>query len=131
MDRHKCYECGEYARYVCDECGAGMCESHMYRCDDGELCNECAIKEGLLRRGGVCFIATCVYGNYAEETNILRQWRDVSLLTNHFGIWFTNTYYKISPHIVNFIKNKPILKTITRKMLNPLVKKLKKRYNQK
>lgn len=79
-----------------------------------------------------CFIATAAYGTpFANEINILRYWRDTSLLQNLFGRIFVKTYYKISPHIANYISKRNWLKTSVRYILNPFVKLLKRIYKVK
>ncbi len=80
---------------------------------------------------GGCFIATAAYGTpFAEEINILREWRD-SFLTKHtFGRIFVNFYYKSSPPIADFIRNKKSLRAIVRFLLNPIAKLLKSIYKK-
>lgn len=77
------------------------------------------------RKKGGCFIATCVYGENAEETNLLRRFRDEMLSTHYFGRLFINTYYKTSPLISNFLSNKPNLKKIAKQPLGIFVRLLK------
>jgi hypothetical protein len=78
--------------------------------------------------GGPCFIATAVYGTpLAEEIDVLRFWRDETLLQNSFGKHFVKGYYDFSPSIANFIQKKDYLKTSIRLFLNPFVKLLRKK----
>ena len=72
-----------------------------------------------------CFIATQVYGEYAEETNLLRRFRDETLLRTYLGKLLINVYYGISPSISDFIFDKPILKKITRRLLDVFIWQLK------
>ncbi|RKY34901.1 MAG: hypothetical protein DRP78_05990, partial [Candidatus Omnitrophota bacterium] len=72
--------------------------------------------------GGSCFIATAAYGTaMAEEVKILSRFRDKHLLTNYCGKTFVNVYYKYSPSIADYIRQKESLKTIVRIMLKTLV----------
>jgi len=72
--------------------------------------------------GGGCFIATCVYGTpMAEEVKILKQFRDRFLMKSVCGRNFVKFYYVISPKIADFIRNKPILKSLVRIYLKPLI----------
>ena len=72
--------------------------------------------------GGDCFIATAAFGtSMAEEVRSLSKFRDEHLLTNSPGRCFVKAYYKTSPPIANFIRNKPILKAIVRTHLKPLI----------
>lgn len=73
-----------------------------------------------------CFIATAVYGTpLAEEIDVLREWRDNSLMTNPIGELFVKAYYKLSPPIADFIRDKEILKKVIRIGLDPFVGFLK------
>ena len=72
--------------------------------------------------GGGCFIATAAYGNIMHPyVKVLREFRDRHLLTNSFGKAFVNFYYKYSPPIAGFIKNRTYLQFITRIFLMPLI----------
>jgi hypothetical protein len=77
-------------------------------------------------RGGSCFIATAAYGTpMAEEVIILKRFRDAYLSNTPAGNAFIETYYRISPPVASFIENKPVLKSITRFTINPIIKLLK------
>ena len=80
-----------------------------------------SVREVPLRRSG-CFIATAAYGTpFADEINVLRYWRDNSLLSNTIGKYFVALYYKISPPIAALIEKSNFLKFITRSTLKPIV----------
>jgi len=69
-----------------------------------------------------CFIATAAFGTpMAEEVRDLRKFRDEELLTNALGRGFVKFYYKTSPPIADFIRNKPALRAMVRVGLKPLV----------
>ena len=56
---------------------------------------------------GSCFIATLCYNNFNHPNVILlRQFRDKNLSTNVIGKLIIDCYYRLSPNIVNQIKNK-------------------------
>ncbi|MBI2498902.1 hypothetical protein HYV88_01525 [Candidatus Woesearchaeota archaeon] len=117
------------AGYTCDRCGCDICGNCVNREDGEDYCKRCwANKSG---RG--CFIATAAYGTpFSEEINVLRDWRDKSLITNNFGRLFVKTYYRFSPPIAQFIENKEGLKKAVRVVLNPYIKFLKnKGYNKR
>jgi len=62
-----------------------------------------------------CFIATAVYGtDTAEEINILREFRDVVLLSSSLGAEFVCLYYEISPPIAGVISRHDFLRTAVR-----------------
>lgn len=81
------------------------------------------------RGGGGCFIATAAFGTpFAEEINVLRNWRDDWLLKNSLGVMFVNLYYKLSPPIANSIRRSASKKSWTRKLLTPFIKILSEKY---
>ncbi len=74
------------------------------------------------RLGEACFIATAAYGSpFERHVVLLRNFRDNFLLTNRFGSWFVNTYYKLSPPAAQFISGHPYLKSVVRVVLLPFV----------
>jgi len=70
----------------------------------------------------LCFIATAAYGSpMAEEIQVLREFRDVYLVTNPAGKAFVDFYYRVSPPIAGFIDEHPGLKPAVRMGLRPVV----------
>ena len=68
-------------------------------------------------REGRCFIATCVFGDEAWQTQVLRQFRDVALRRNVWGrrlIWF---YYRLAPGICKCLRRWPALQAPVRVVL--------------
>jgi PKD repeat protein len=73
-------------------------------------------------KGGGCFIATACFGSkMAEEVQILSRFRDKYLLTNAPGRAWVRFYYKHSPPIADYIRDKNCLKGVVRTCLKPLV----------
>ncbi|MCW4043139.1 MAG: hypothetical protein NWE90_05390 [Candidatus Bathyarchaeota archaeon] len=73
------------------------------------------------KKGG-CFIATACYGTpMAEEVKTLCAFRDQYLLTNPIGRDIVELYYRLSPEVANFIRDKEDLKTIVRECLKPFI----------
>lgn len=70
-----------------------------------------------------CFIATAAYGTpTAAQIDVLREFRDKSLVTNTFGATFVKTYYTYSPPIADFIAQNRVLKWYIREFhIDPLV----------
>ncbi|MFX0203915.1 MAG: CFI-box-CTERM domain-containing protein [Candidatus Hodarchaeota archaeon] len=72
--------------------------------------------------GGGCFIASAAYGSYmAKDVKILGKLRDKYLLTSYLGRTLVSLYYKNSPELANLIAKRPILQSVTRIGLRPLV----------
>lgn len=74
-----------------------------------------------------CFIATAAYGTpTAPEIEVLRKFRDKTLLQNDFGRKFVEFYYQTSPPAADFISEHPLVKETTRILLvEPVVKVIK------
>lgn len=90
------------------------------------------LKEARKTTSSSCFIATSVYYfDDANEVVILRQFRDDLLVRNFFGRSFVRIYYATSPHIANFLDQKPHLKAYIRKPLTSFALRLAKRFNLK
>ncbi|HZX49304.1 MAG TPA: sialidase family protein [Nitrospirota bacterium] len=88
----------------------------------GFLDIELFLLEGGQKIGEACFIATAAYGSPLERhVVLLRDFRDTFLLTNRYGMWFVNTYYKLSPPAAQFISGHPYLKPVVRVALLPFV----------
>jgi len=106
----------------CPNCGEET-YSHFERCHH---CGKEIPREIRTYEGSGCFIATASYGTpFAKEIDVLRQWRDKSLMTNLFGKVFVKFYYVVSPTIAHFISKSEKLKEVVRSVLNPFVKHLK------
>jgi hypothetical protein len=76
-----------------------------------------------------CFIATAVYGTQmTREINILRNWRDDSLMKTSYGKKSVNVYYKLSPPIAYYISKNETRKKFIRTLLKPLIKVIKEKH---
>jgi len=70
----------------------------------------------------MCFIATATYGTPLHpKLNILRDFRDEYLSKTSVGRALIKTYYKISPPFAKLISKSSKLRTLSKKILNPLV----------
>jgi len=56
-----------------------------------------------------------------QEINVLREWRDETLMKTTSGRALIKIYYTISPPVADFISTSERLKAITRLFVNPFV----------
>lgn len=76
---------------------------------------------------GGCYIATMAYGSYEHpQVFELRKFRDDFLAKTIAGRMFIQTYYFISPKLVELLKNQKSVNTLIRKALNQFIKVIKK-----
>lgn len=75
-----------------------------------------------------CYIATACYGSYeAHEVMLFRNYRDNVLQKYIAGKIFISTYYRYSPFLANYLKNKSTLNNFVKTyFLNQLLKVIKK-----
>lgn len=72
--------------------------------------------------GGPCFIASAAYGTpMAAEVDTLRAVRDSYMLTNPVGTAFVDAYYHASPALADVVATSPMLATVVRVLLVPVI----------
>jgi hypothetical protein len=126
--------------YICDVCGRKKPVSQMAgKCSvcGQYICSNCAkmVGEKIYCEKHVpapppsgCFIATAAYGSpLAYELDVLRAFRDRTMLTSKTGKLLVSVYYQISPSVASIIARRQTLKRIARDFINPIVDFLKRR----
>lgn len=71
---------------------------------------------------GGCFVATAAFGETDSSIVILRAYRDRVLRKSHFGRQLVWLYYRVSPHMAQFIALSELRRRVTRALLRPLVR---------
>ena len=75
---------------------------------------------------GGCYIATMAYGSYDHPQVLqLRKFRDEALSSSAFGRRFISAYYKFSPKLVELLKDKQIINSAIRTLLNTFIRIIK------
>lgn len=75
-----------------------------------------------------CYVATCVYGSYdCPEVWTLRRFRDQVLARSRLGRGFIRLYYALSSGIVRRFGTARWFQKFWRRMLDPLVSRLRER----
>ena len=65
-----------------------------------------------------CFIVASAHGSYLDAHLVtLRNFRDRHLFTNPFGKWFVAFYYRHSPAIADYIRDRDMLRAIVRTVM--------------
>ena len=130
----ECYRCGAITNVRCDSCSRYVCPDHRVIYNDfnaysGErtYCFDCAKKKGKTTDSR-CFIATAAFGTpFAEEINVLRQFRDEFLLPNFLGRAFVSFYYAVSPPVARLISSSNRARAAVRTLLRPVISLVRRR----
>lgn len=88
----------------------------------GQVAHQRYLEEGMSSRGDRrCFVSTCVFGQDAPETLVLRQYRNAVLLHSWCGRWIVALYYRIAPSMCAYLACSPAAIEVTRKVLRMVV----------
>lgn len=64
-----------------------------------------------------CFVASCVFGPDAHETQVLRAFRDVVLMPRRWGRWTVSAYYWGAPTVSRVLESSPLATACMRRLL--------------
>ena len=76
-----------------------------------------------------CYIASHLYGIDDSKTDLLRSFRDNSLLSHRPGKVLVNIYYFLSPTLVTVSRHSPVTDHCLRILVNGIVRRLSKAEN--
>jgi hypothetical protein len=69
-----------------------------------------------------CFVATAAWGTpMAAEVGALRRFRDRHLRNHALGRALVDAYYAVGPHAAGLLREEPVLRSVARALLRPLV----------
>jgi hypothetical protein len=73
-----------------------------------------------------CFVATCLYGDAAWQTETLRRFRDEVLLRYQLGGWMVEAYYELAPGMSRLLAWQPWLQPPARALVRMLVRMVRR-----
>jgi len=79
-----------------------------------------------VKKKGICIIATATYGSeLSPEVQFLRKFRDQEILStfagSQFMVVFNQFYYSFSPSVASLIADNPVIRSIMKAILYPLI----------
>ena len=80
-------------------------------------------------RSGPC-AAEAIYGENAEETELLRKYRDNVLSKTPEGLEVIKIYYKLSPKVTMLLKQRPLLKNRARNFIDGILPEIRKKVEE-
>jgi hypothetical protein len=93
----------------------------------GRRAHEQYYREGLAAASATgrdrrCFVAACLYGDAAWQTESLHRFRDEVLLRYPLGRWIVAAYYALAPGMCRLLARQPWLQPPTRALVGMLVR---------
>jgi len=74
--------------------------------------------------------AESIYGENAEETELLREYRDNVLSKTPDGQEFIKNYYKFSPSVTKLLEQRPLLKNRAKALIDSMLPGIKKKVDE-
>lgn len=98
-------------------------EEPVYEPEPEESFSETSSSEESTSSDSDCFIATAAYGTpVASDIDVLREFRDKTLMNNAAGKVFVNNYYKHGPRVANVVAGNSVLRWYIRELqIKPVV----------
>lgn len=79
------------------------------------------LAQGLAAKDRRCFVASCIFGPDALETQQLRGYRDAVLLSRWWGRFLVALYYRVAPSMCRLLERWPAALSLTRTALRKLL----------
>lgn len=107
--------------------GERLTPEQLRSVDRGRKAHDQFYREGLAAAtatgaGRRCFVATCLYGDSAWQTETLRRFRDEVLLRCHLGCRVVEAYYALAPGVCRLLVRLPWLQPLVRALVGALVR---------
>lgn len=111
--------------------GQRMTLEQQRSAERGRRAHERYYREGLSAVASVadrrCFVATCLFGDEAWQTNVLRRYRDEVLLRLWIGRWVVASYYWCAPRVCDVLTWLPWLQRPARALIEGLLIAVRRR----
>lgn len=111
--------------------GKRMTAEQQRSAERGRRAHERYYRQGLMAAESVadrsCFVATCLFGDEAWQTNVLRRYRDEVLLRRRIGRWVVAAYYWCAPRVCDVLCRLPWLQRPVRALIEGLLITVRRR----
>jgi hypothetical protein len=105
--------------------GQRLTPAQRHRAERGRQAHQLYYREGIAARAAPesdrrCFVATCLFGDSAWQTDSLRLYRDDVLLPSSCGRFLVSIYYRLAPGACALVQRWPCVLGLMRAMVGAL-----------